>query len=451
MMRVGLILLGALGAGSVLAQPTITWSRSQPNLQPTPLLVTTGQVVLTRVPSGLPEGLTAAELAQKLVLQEQQLASLQQQQTTNNAETREFAKLQAELARAEAEKEAIARSMAASTQHVAVQAAATEARLNREILAQQQLANQNLTAQLRDYTVGQMAASKAATLQEVGGQLQQLAGQVAAVSASMLQPAQVAAIADRQAAEQVAAAQPAFEASAQALALQTLGNAKPYLQTIARGAVADADPAMQQALGQAVERALQQQDSSAAFSMRKAIVDELAAATQGAISPTTRLGNDLEPAAGPNGTPELALEAARLRLGRLLAPTENAVASGPVLASLPAVSSPEVAGVSLQRARARNDLMNLRDYKVVVHEDGQTLPDILGKIIKRAEPFTGTWQLKWKVSAENSDLLTEKFSLDAETTFGEFVSYLAQYLLNDRGVKLSFSLFDRERVVLVSD
>jgi hypothetical protein len=76
---------------------------------------------------------------------------------------------------------------------------------------------------------------------------------------------------------------------------------------------------------------------------------------------------------------------------------------------------------------------------------------MLEKIIARAEPFTGPWEVRWKLKPENQDLMTEKFSLDAETTFAEFVSYLAQYLLNDRGVKLSFALFDRERVVLVSD
>jgi hypothetical protein len=456
MMRLVLAASAALWAGTALANtaqaPIITWSRADQAPPPPPLTLTSGQVIFTRTPSGLPNGLTAQQLAVKLATQELTLQTLQRQQEATTAETKEYARLQAELARAQAEKEAIARSMAASTQHVATQAAATEARLNTQLLAQQQTATQSLSAQLRDFTTAQNAATQAQTLQQVGGQLAQLEGQlgrqIAEISATRLQPTDVVAIANQQAAQQVAAAKPAFEASAQALALQNLVAAKPYLQTIARGAVADADPAMQHALGQAVGKALAEQDSPAAFSIRKAVVDELSAATQGAISPpTTRLGNDLEPAAGPQEQ----LDAARLRLGRLLAPGAATPEPGRQVASLPSVQPPEVAGVSLQRARVRTDLMNLRDYKVVVHEDGQTLPDILSKVMKRAEPFTGPWQLKWKVSQENQDLLTEKFSLDAETTFDEFVSYLAQYLLNDRGVKLSFSLFDRERVVLVSD
>jgi len=242
-------------------------------------------------------------------------------------------------------------------------------------------------------------------------------------------------------AQQLAAAKPEF----QALALQMLTNAKPYLQTIARSAVADADPAMQQALGKAVGQALAEEHSPVAFQMRKAIVHELAGAVHGTVSGTearTRLGNDVEPGAGPTEV----VDAARLRLGRLLAPgSDRQVAS---LASSP---PPTEQAVILRKNQARNDIMSLRDYKVVMHEDGQTLPDMLQKIISRAEPFTGRWQVRWKLSAENQELLTEKFSLDAETTFAEFVSYLAQYLLNDRGVKLSFALFDRERVVLVSD
>lgn len=334
-----------LATGVALAE-TITWQRFDAANQPAPWVVTPGKVVITRAPSGLPEGITAQQLTMKLVQQERAMTALRRE----------------------------------------------------------------------------------------------VANQVAAISATQLRPTEVAQIA----AQQVAEAKPEF----QALALQTLGSAKPYLQTIARSAVADADPSMQQALGAAVGKALAVENSPAAFSMRKAIVDELAVVSQGPIAGAnpaalTRLGNDVEPSAGPTE----ALDAARLRLGRLLEP-----GAGPAqVASLAPRPNSAERTLSLQRARTRTDLMNLRDYKVVVHEDGQTLPQMLEKIITRAEPFTGPWEVRWKLKPENQDLLTEKFSLDAETTFAEFVSYLAQYLLNDRGVKLSFALFDRERVVLVSD
>jgi hypothetical protein len=75
----------------------------------------------------------------------------------------------------------------------------------------------------------------------------------------------------------------------------------------------------------------------------------------------------------------------------------------------------------------------------------------MNEVMTRAEPFTGPWKIKWKISDENKDILSTKFSLDTETSFDEFVSYLAQYLVNDRGVKITFSLFDRDRVIVISD
>jgi hypothetical protein len=383
--------------------------------------------------------MTAQQLAVTLAQQERDLLALRQQQQTVQSETKEYARLQAELARAEAEKEAIARSMAASTQHVAVQTAATEARLREQLLAQNTQTAAALSGQLQNYTQAQLAEIRQ-NMAQARAETANVASQVAAISATQLKPTEVTQIA----AQQLAEAKPEF----QAMALQTLSSAKPYLQTIARSAVADTDPAMQQALGTAVGKALAEANSPAAFRMRRAIVDELAAVSQGAISGTdpaarTRLGNDIEPSAGPAE----ALDAARLRLGRLLEPG----AGTRQVASLPTQPTFNERALSVQRARTRTDLMSLRDYKVVVHEDGQTLPQMLEKIITRAEPFTGPWEVRWKLKLDNQDLLTEKFSLDAETTFGEFVSYLAQYLLNDRGVKLSFALFDRERVVLVSD
>jgi hypothetical protein len=280
----------------------------------------------------------------------------------------------------------------------------------------------------------------------VQAQAEQFATQLAEISGRVLSPQEVEALA----AQKIADAEPAFEA----LALSTLKDAEGYVRTVARQAVIDKDPAMASALGEAVALALTQEQSPAAFSMRRAIVNELTNVVQGGVSgttaATTRLGNDMaavEPAAGN----EEVIDAARLRLGRLLnpgvAPRDNATQ----MATLTPNHDPRDSLISAGRARARTDLMDLRDYKVVLHADNMTLPAILNQIIERAEPFAGPWQVRWRLKPENADLMAERFSLDAETTFSAFVSYLAQYLVNDRGVKLTFSLFDRERVVLVSD
>ena len=319
------------------------------------------------------------------------------------------------------------------------------------VAAQNQLnvtALQNATAHTLDALYATAKRDAEALTQshatQVATQLAELNTRVAATDAKTLSVADVQALA----AQTVTAAEPEFEA----LALNTLKNAEGYVRTVARQAVADKDPAMTKALGDAVASALAQEQSPAAFSMRRAIVNELANAVQGKISGTdisTRLGDDvgaIEPAAG-----EEVVDAARLRLGRLLNPGIVAADNPTQMATLTPNHDPRDSLISAGRARARTDLMDLRDYKVVLHADNQTLPAMLNQVIERAEPFAGPWQVRFRLKPENNDLLTERFSLDAETTFQEFVGYLAQYLVNDRGVKLTFSLFDRERVVLVSD
>jgi hypothetical protein len=312
---------------------------------------------------------------------------------------------------------------------------------------------QSVSSILHQQTAERLAEVKAQTKATLAQNQQDMLRFKQQISATTLTPAQVQAMATQTAAQTLAEAAPQFEA----LALNMLKQSEGYVRTVARQAITDNDPTIQNALGTAVAQALSQEHSPAAFSMRRAIVNELSAAAQGQVSgtqSTTRLGDDLaaiDPAAGPNDDNTVAIDAARLRLGRLLNPGVAPADNPTQMATLTPNHDPREALNSLGRAKNRTDLMNLRDYKVVLHADSQTLPAILEQIMQRAEPFTGKWHVSWRLKPENEDVLTERFSLDAETTFDEFVSYLAQYLLNDRGVKLTFSLFDRERIVLVSD
>ena len=95
--------------------------------------------------------------------------------------------------------------------------------------------------------------------------------------------------------------------------------------------------------------------------------------------------------------------------------------------------------------------IDLQDYQVVVHAENETLEEILAEVIHSASPFTGPWELKWKLRSENQDILSEKFSLNAETSFSDFANYISSYMFSYRGFKLSFNLFDKERIVLVTD
>ena len=476
----------ALGAGfvfPVVAEEVITWTRDlamPPKLAPEP--VPSGLVVVTRESDAGPSARDLAEQIQNLRIQQDKQNAVLVQDTRNKIEALERLNeervkglaTQTELRLNNAAQVAdvkigslesltasrldnLAKMSAAQIQNVEAslekRAAdklsaleASSARKISEIAAQNNMkveALQSATASTLAMLYQQTSAEALAMVQK---QAEQFATQLAEVSGRVLSPQEV----EQLAAQKVAEAEPAFEA----LALNTLRDAEGYVRTVAREAVMDKDPAMANALGEAVAIALNEDQSPAAFSMRRAIVNELTNVVQARVSGTTtevtRLGDDvtaIEPALGN----EEVVDAARLRLGRLLNPGVAPVDNATQMATLSPNHDPRESLISAGRARARTDLMDLRDYKVVLHADNLTLPAILSQIIERAEPFAGPWQVRWRLKPENADLMTERFSLDAETTFSEFVSYLAQYLVNDRGVKLTFSLFDRERVVLVSD
>lgn len=197
-------------------------------------------------------------------------------------------------------------------------------------------------------------------------------------------------------------------------------------------------------------RSVVTKDDKVVFAINKAVDERLQqAVAEHRQAAATRLGPDRK----------LALREGKLggdlSIGSLLEPDGTAAASDAALAAIsPAAGAsttlPVSNVVSLQRAR-RPSAMDIRQYKVVLHEDGKPLGAMFDEIMQRAEPFVGPWQVKWKLSPDNAGLVNEKFSLDTETDFDEFVSYLSQYIMNDRGVKLSFSLFDNERIIVISD
>lgn len=259
--------------------------------------------------------------------------------------------------------------------------------------------------------------------------------------AQMLSPEQVKTIADTTLLE----ASPSIKA----LALQTLGESEGYIKTVARGAVTDGDPAMQEALANAAKQAVVK-DDRIVFAIKKVVDERLKEASFETAAANARNGGEARTLIGPDGKPtvieggDVVVDADKLKIGALREPGKNSTAYERQLASSGA--QPSIMG-----ARQRADWIDLKKYRVVLHEDATPLESLMAGVLKRAEPYTGPWQLKWKISDENQDILQEKFSLDAETTFEEFVGYLANYMVNYRGIKLSFNLFESERVLVISD
>ena len=97
------------------------------------------------------------------------------------------------------------------------------------------------------------------------------------------------------------------------------------------------------------------------------------------------------------------------------------------------------------------DWIPLEDYRLVLSVDNMTLENIVAEALDQARPYTGPWTVKWKISADNADIIEERFSLNAETTFEEFTRYVADTILNYRGVKLAFKMFRSQRIIVVTD
>lgn len=93
----------------------------------------------------------------------------------------------------------------------------------------------------------------------------------------------------------------------------------------------------------------------------------------------------------------------------------------------------------------------LKEARVTMDADNLPLQRLVQSAVDKVTPYTGPWEVKWKLSRENESLLDERFSLNTDTSFGKFVSYVAGFVMNYRGIQLDFELYDKDRVLLISD
>ncbi|GEM_PF-6976972 len=99
----------------------------------------------------------------------------------------------------------------------------------------------------------------------------------------------------------------------------------------------------------------------------------------------------------------------------------------------------------------QEDWIDLEDYQVVMHVNNAKLEKIMEELLNRAEPYVGPWEIKWKLKDNHMDVLDERFSLDVETDFDSFTSYISNYMKSYRGFGLTFNIFRKERVLVVTD
>ena len=94
---------------------------------------------------------------------------------------------------------------------------------------------------------------------------------------------------------------------------------------------------------------------------------------------------------------------------------------------------------------------DLKKAKVRVHVENKPFQALIEDVVDELEPRVGPWRIQWKITRENRDVLDERFSLNTETTFDRFISSVAAFMLNYRGLELNFEQFEKERVLVISD
>jgi len=98
-----------------------------------------------------------------------------------------------------------------------------------------------------------------------------------------------------------------------------------------------------------------------------------------------------------------------------------------------------------------SEWIELSKARVAIHVENKPFEDVIQDALVEVLPYTGPWRLQWKISRENQDVLAERFSLNAETSFEKFIAHVTNFMMNHRGIELVFEQFDKDRILVVSD
>lgn len=111
----------------------------------------------------------------------------------------------------------------------------------------------------------------------------------------------------------------------------------------------------------------------------------------------------------------------------------------------------DVPQVEKTRQYTQPENIALEDVELVLDVENITLKEVVKRITQQAEPYSGPWQVKWRLQPENTNLMNERVNLTAQAKFGEFVSLLTEKVKNLTGTQLFVTAFNGSRVLLVTD
>lgn len=134
-------------------------------------------------------------------------------------------------------------------------------------------------------------------------------------------------------------------------------------------------------------------------------------------------------------------EAMRLReeademMDKALSTGERGTTMGAVPAAMPKLTDP----------------LLLSEAPVLIHAKNQSLEDLLATVLKQAEARAGVWKADWQLSPGAQKLLKEKWSLTAEASVQQVLAQITQQVKAKHGLVLSFTQFNKSRLLVVTD
>jgi hypothetical protein len=112
------------------------------------------------------------------------------------------------------------------------------------------------------------------------------------------------------------------------------------------------------------------------------------------------------------------------------------------------IMAPALAGLGPKNDKIR---VALEEAPVVIHAEDKTLQEIVSQLFGKIKPMIGDWQVSWQLSGDHRFLLEETWTLTAEATVDEVMTYIAGQVAQAHGVKLRFQQFDRAKTFVISD
>ena len=94
---------------------------------------------------------------------------------------------------------------------------------------------------------------------------------------------------------------------------------------------------------------------------------------------------------------------------------------------------------------------SLGDATFALEAQDLPLKEIFALIVADVEDMAGSWRISWQLRPKNSHIPEEEWTVTAESTVNDFISYVARQVYKAHNVKLAFKMFGKNRVVVITE